>query len=129
MEPTPETVIAQILNDFSPASPASTAVVTESGELVNYERAELIFQEKKYNAFEYFVIEGIAHRYNVDAEGQPTTTGIFIGPTVIIPHFARTINGQSIFSLQALTQCTFFKIPIGTFDDLRSKYEQIRAFG
>jgi CRP-like cAMP-binding protein len=28
-----------------------------------------------------------------------------------------------------LTPCTFLKIPIGTFDELRNKHEQLRAFG
>jgi CRP-like cAMP-binding protein len=129
MQTTPETVIASILKDFSPVSPNSIALVKESGEIVDYEKGDVIFQEKKYNAFEYFQLDGVSHRYNTTIDGQQTTTGIYNAPTVIIPHFARTLDGQSIFSLQALTPCTLLKIPIGTFDELRNKHEQLRAFG
>jgi CRP-like cAMP-binding protein len=54
---------------------------------------------------------------------------IYNGPQVITPHFARNTRSQSIFSLQALTDCAFLKIPIGNFDEFRFANEQARAFG
>ncbi|HEV7332320.1 MAG TPA: Crp/Fnr family transcriptional regulator [Flavisolibacter sp.] len=121
--------IEYILKDYTAISPATLTTVIQSGTLASYKRGETVFLQKKYNAFEYFLLEGIAHRYNVDEESQMLTTGIYIEKNVITPHFARTINSISIFSLQALTDCTFFKIPIGAFDALRLQNEQLRAFG
>jgi CRP-like cAMP-binding protein len=122
-------IIASILQDFLPVSPNTISLVINSGEIVNYERGNVVIYEKKYNAFEYFQLEGIAHRYNLDADAQQITTGIYQAPTVITPHFARTTDSKSIFCLQALTDCTFLRIPIGTFDELRNTHEQLRAFG
>jgi len=121
--------IDNIFKAFNPISPATLSIVIESGVLNEYKKGEAIFSEKKFNAFEYFLLEGIAHRYNMDESNQITTTGIYVGPSVITPHFARTLQSSNIFSLQALTDCTLFTIPIGSFDTLRMRNEQLRAFG
>lgn len=99
------------------------------GSLVSIKKNELIFAEKRHNAFEYFQLEGVSHRYNMDEELQMLTTGFYVNGIVITPHFARTINSQSIFSLQALTDCLYLKVPAGAFFDLREKHPQIWAFG
>lgn len=122
-------ILGNILNTYSPVSPAAIQLIIDGGDLQSFEKNEVIFSEKRYNAFEYFQLEGISHRYNTDEDLQILTTGLYNNGIVITPHFARTKNGQSIFSLQALTDCTFVKVPVGTFDDLREKYPQIRTFG
>jgi CRP-like cAMP-binding protein len=118
-----------ILASYSPMNALAVNLIWENGNLEFYKKNELIFSERKYNAFEYFQLEGIAHRYNTDADQQLLTTGLYVNDTVITPHFARTTNGQSIFSLQALTDSTYLKVPIGTFDELRASNQAIRAFG
>src|SRR5690606_40793743 len=45
------------------------------------------------------------------------------------PHFTRTTNNQSIFSLQALTDCTYLKVPAGIFRDIIDQDQQVRQFG
>jgi hypothetical protein len=123
------TILGTILNSYSPVTSSMTRFILDNGSVQSFEKNEIIFPEKRYNAFEYFQIEGVAHRHNIDVDLQILTTGIYLSETVITPHFARTINSQSIFALQALTDCVYFKIPIGAFDDLREKHQQIRAFG
>lgn len=122
-------ILGTILNVYSPVSPTAIQLILDSGDLQSFEKNEVIFSEKRYNAFEYFQLEGISHRYNTDEDQQVLTTGLYNNGIVITPHFARTRNGQSIFSLQALTDCTFLKVPVGTFDELREKYPPIRTFG
>lgn len=129
MESDYSTTLGAILNTYSPVSQSGVDLVSDHGSLQSFKKNEIIFAERKYNAFEYFQIQGISHRYNTDTDLQTLTTGIYLNQTVITPHFARTINGQSIFSLQALTDCVYIKVPIGSFDDLREKNQQIRAFG
>ncbi len=118
-----------LLNLYSPIAPGAVDLIFHSGSLQSFKRNEIVFPEKRYNAFEYFQMEGISHRYNTDENFQILTTGIYQHATVITPHFSRTTNGQSIFSIQALTDCMFVKVPIGTFNELRETNLQIRAFG
>ena len=122
-------ILGTILNSYSPVSPSAINLVWDSGSVQSFNKNEIIFSEKRYNAFEYFQLEGISHRYNTDEDSQVLTTGIYPDGVVITPHFARTNNGQSIFSLQALTDCMYLKVPVGTFDELREKHPPIRTFG
>ncbi len=121
--------LSEILNGISPVSQQTVELIVDNGSFQSYNKNEIIFPEKRYNAFEYFQIEGVSHRYNKDETGQMITTGIYAGGIVITPNFARSINSQSIFSLQALTDCLFLNIPIGTFDELRRNNPQIWSFG
>jgi CRP-like cAMP-binding protein len=121
--------INNLLNQYSSMNTETISEIIESGECQTVKKNNLIFQEKRYNAFEYFQLEGVSHRYNTDEDSQMVTTGVYSGGEVITPHFARTTESQSIFSLQALTDCTYFRVPIGSFDKLRDENAQIGAFG
>lgn len=110
-------------------SEGNAQLIFEAGELEDAKKNQLVFQEKRFNGFEYFQLGGISHRFNLDEDKQPLTTGIFQDETVITPHFARTRNGHSIFSLQALTDSTFLKVPAGRFRELSDTHQQILLFG
>lgn len=122
-------LLSGILNTYAPVSPNGVHLILENGSIEPYSKNEIVFHEKRFNAFEYFQFEGISHRFNMDADNLPLTTGIYQNEIVIPPHFARTTNSQSIFTLQALTDCTYLKIPAGTFRDLSDQNQQIRMFG
>jgi len=122
-------VLQNILTQFAPISNATLDLIIQSGNFQSYKKNEIVFSEKRYDAFEYFQIEGISHRFNKDDEDVVITTGIYSGGDVITPNFARTSNGQSIFSLQALTECVYLKIPIGIFDDVRKREPQVWTLG
>jgi hypothetical protein len=122
-------ILTFVLNSVSAVSLSSVSLVLHSGDIVAYNKGDIVFPEKKYNAFEYFQLEGITHRYNKDTKGEYITTGLYVDATVITPHFSRTTDSLSIFSLQALSDCTFLKVPIGAFNDLRARNEQVRTFG
>ncbi len=122
-------IFSRILNAYAPVSQSAVDLLFDNGSLETSMKNEIIFHEKRFNAFEYFQLNGISHRFNVDVDSQPLTTGIYQNEIVITPHFTRTNNGQSIFSLQALTECTFLKIPAGTFRDISEQNQQIKMFG
>lgn len=122
-------ILTRILNAYAPVSPEAVDLIFRSGSLETIKRNEVVFHEKRFNAFEYFQLGGVSHRYNVDSDAQSITTGIYQNEIVITPHFTRTSNGQSIFSLQALTDCTYLKVPAGTFRDISDQNQQIRMFG
>ena len=122
-------ILSKILNAYAPVGQIALELILESGSVEEVRKDEVVFHEKRYNAFEYFQLEGVSHRFNVDSDTQAVTTGIYQNEIVITPHFTRTTNGQSIFSLQALTDCSFLKVPAGTFRDISDQNQQIRMFG
>lgn len=62
-------------------------------------------------------------------KGEIITTGLYMGPRVITPHFARTVNNKNIFSLQALTNVVLLEIPVRQLDELRYNVPEFRLFG
>lgn len=123
------TVLGRILNAYAPVGQDATELILKSGNTEVFRKDETVFHQNRFNEFEYFQLEGISHRYNVDSDKQVLTTGIYQNEIIITPHFARTTNGQSIFSLQALTDCIYLKIPAGAFRELRNQNSQISMFG
>ena len=123
------TVLAAILNGYAPVSDASVMTVMDSGSLCSIDKGGILFPEKRYNAFEYFQLEGISRRFNTDEDMQEISTCIYQERAVITPHFARTKNGHSIFTLQVLTACTYLQVPVGAFDALRRSNHEFRLFG
>lgn len=122
-------ILSRILNAYAPVGQAAVELIFENGNVEEVRKDEIVFHEKRFNAFEYFQLEGVSHRFNVDSDTQSVTTGIYQNEIVITPHFTRTTNGHSIFSLQALTDCSYLKVPAGTFRDLSDQNQQIKMFG
>jgi CRP-like cAMP-binding protein len=122
-------ILNRILNAYAPVGQAAGELIFQNGSVEVFRKDEIVFHEKRFNAFEYFQLEGVSHRFNVDSDVQTVTTGIYQNEIVITPHFTRTTNSQSIFSLQALTDCSYLKVPAGTFRDLSDQNQQIRIFG
>lgn len=92
-------------------------------------KMQLIFSKDKANEFEYILVDGILHRFNMNEKGEIITTGLYMGPRIITPHFARTVNNKNIFSLQALTSVVLLEIPVKQLDELRYKVPEFRLFG
>ncbi len=125
----PEVVLSRILSAYRTVPPHAAEKIMAAGEVTVYHKNDVVFGEGKYNAFEYFQLEGVSHRYNTDSEKQEVTTGIFQKERVITPHFTRTRNGHSIFSLQALTECTVLQVPSGVFRTLMDEDPQLLLVG
>ncbi|MHB1685817.1 MAG: Crp/Fnr family transcriptional regulator [Ignavibacteriaceae bacterium] len=94
-----------------------------------YNKNDILFSVDKKNNNEYLLIEGVLHRFNVNEKGENVTTGFYLGNAVVTPHFARTIKGKSIFSLQALTEIIVVEIPVAVLDNLRFINEEFGIFG
>ncbi len=124
-----ENALLKIFNDFVSLSEISKRELLCRSEFIEYPKSSIIFSEEKNNGYEYFILKGIAHRYNISDEGEYVTTGFYYPASVITPNFARTINARSIFSLQTLTDCVVAQIPVTAFDHLRHTIPDIRQFG
>lgn len=129
MSPDHKTILARILNHFAPVGAETVDQFSEFFQEDELMKNEILFHEKRLNDFEYFQLTGISHRFNANEKKEAITTGIYQHETVITPHIARTYNGQSIFSVQALTACTYLKIPAAKFRELFDQSSQIRQFG
>src|SRR6476469_773988 len=105
-----EDLLVELLRYYFPVSSGSAELILEHGIFCAYDRNSMIFHEGRANDCEYFQLDGITHRFNVNGMEQAVTTGIQNGSQAIIPHFARTHNGVSIFSLQALSSTLFFRL-------------------
>jgi len=122
-------VLSRILNSYRATSPQGVEKINAIGEVHTHPKGTIVFAEGKYNAFEYFQLEGISHRFNTDSNRHEVTTGIFQNERVITPHFTRTQNGHSIFSLQSLTDCSMLQVPAGAFRELMDADPQLLLTG
>ena len=129
MEPSADIRLHRILNMYAPVDRNSADLIFHHGSVSVFKKNEIVFHEGRFNAFEYFQLEGVSHRFNTDSESQCITTGIYQDEMVITPHFSRTRDHKSIFSLQALTECTYLTVPAGVYRDISEKNHQIRMFG
>jgi len=119
----------KILNNFGICSTASKQLFKDKSVLKELPKNKDIFLEHKKNEFEYFLIEGVAHRYNISDKGEIVTTGFYIGQSTITPHFARTNKEKSIFSLQSLTDIILAEIPVIELNNLRNCNVEFHEFG
>ena len=78
----------EILNHFGISSPASKKMFEEKYVIKELPKNKNIFVEQKKNEYEYFLISGVTHRYNISDKGEIVTTGFYMGKSVITPHFA-----------------------------------------
>ena len=119
----------EILNHFGVSSPASKKLFEDKSVIKELPKNKNIFVEQKINEFEYFLISGVTHRYNISDKGEIVTTGFYMGKSIITPHFARTNKGKSIFSLQSLTDIMVAEIPVIELNNLRNSNREFQEFG
>ncbi len=119
-------LLGKILNTYSPVAQEDTALIFDNGSIQSYSKDDIVFHENRIDQYEYFQLEGISHRFNLDSDRQRVTTGIYQNECIITPHVSRTSNQNSIFSLQALTDCTYLKVPVDIF---RTLHETNAAIG
>jgi CRP-like cAMP-binding protein len=124
-----EKILLELFANFVSLSETSKRIILDNIGFTDYPKNTIIFSEEKNNTYEYFVIDGIAHRYNISEEGEYITTGFYYPMSVVTPNFARTKGARSIFTLQALTDCILAQISVTTFDHLRQTNPDIRLFG
>lgn len=127
--PGKEQILTALLNSYTKLSPASLNELVSKTDYSTFDKDKYLVREEKNDEKEYFLLEGLMHRCNIAEDGRVVTTDILYAPVVIVPHFARTLQRRSIFSIQALTACVVAHIPVSVFDKLRYAYPDIGAFG
>lgn len=121
--------LENILKSFNISAPSSIQLFKDNATLKTWQKNADIFGEGKKNSSEYILLSGIVHRYNISDKGDRVTTGFYLPPSVITPHFARTGNGKSLYCLQAATEAVLAEIPVAKLDHLRSVNKEFYDFG
>jgi CRP-like cAMP-binding protein len=121
--------LSNLLTDFGIISTAAKQLFLDKVNVIELPKNKNVFLEGKKNNFEYILISGVLHRYNISDKGDMVTTGFYMSKSVITPHFARTNNGKSIFSLQTLTDVVITEISVTDFDNLRCTNKEYNEFG
>ncbi|WP_247237173.1 Crp/Fnr family transcriptional regulator [Telluribacter sp. SYSU D00476] len=121
--------VDHLLQSFGISSSTSKQLFREQATIIELPKNVDIFIEGKKNYSEYLMISGVAHRYNNSDKGDSVTTGFYLSHSVITPHFARTSEGKSLFSLQTLTDAVLAEIPVEKLDELRTTNKEFRDFG
>ena len=118
-----------VLMELGLASSLARAAFRDVAEFWVLPKNKLLVEEGKPNEFEYIVVAGVLHRFCESVAVEAVTTGFYVAPSVVMPHFARTHRGRSVFSLQSLTDLVVAAIPVVEFDRLRYSNDEFRALG
>jgi hypothetical protein len=69
MQDDPSTMLRQLLESIAPLSAASVRSILEAARIRSMEKDALLCEVGKKDANEYFLLEGIAYRFNRSEEG------------------------------------------------------------
>lgn len=120
--------LEEVINSVYPLPAAFSKLIAEECTIKEIAKKQVITETGSINRSEYFLIEGIIHRYSLVEDGEIITTGFYYGPSTIMPNFVRTSDGKSIFSMQALTDVTLAELPVARLDFLQDTYPTIRRW-
>ncbi|MBK8498712.1 MAG: Crp/Fnr family transcriptional regulator [Flavobacteriales bacterium] len=122
-------LLAPILRRYSNVSAEAVDLVAEHTTLRELARTHALAEAGVVDGNEYFILQGVLHRTMMGQEGQPITSAFHVEGTVITPHFARTRQGRSLFTIEALTPSLVAAVPVAEFDRLRYSTPDMQAFG
>lgn len=122
-------ILLKLINGYYFLSNEYHQLIFEECEIVQLGKQQHLIETGQREDSEYFLIDGIIHRYTLVEKGEFITTGFYVGPAVITPNFARTLDGKSIFSLQVLVDSTVIIIPAKKLDAMRNSEKEIRKWG
>ena len=107
--------LSDVLIGFGIVSTFSKQLFSDKSNILELLKNQIIFAEGKKNNFEYILISGVVHRYNISDKGDEVTTGFYMAPSVITPH--------------CLTDVVIAEIPVTDLDDLRYNNKEYNEFG
>ena len=96
-------VLQQTVNEPCTLPDSLLQEIADRCQITVLRKKEHLAEKGNIDRSEYFLLEGVLHRYVLTEKGDFITTDFYLGPDIIMPNFARTSGGVSLFSLQALT--------------------------
>jgi len=129
MEKGQQKILSGLLTTYYPLPLKQLHQIIGECEIKPFVRQQHITETGWGNYSEYFLLDGIVHRYSLVEKGDFITTGFYVGPAIISPNFSRTSGQKSIFSLQVLVESTIAQISVKKLDELRDSDKEIRRWG
>jgi len=122
-------VIHKIANVSGPISLEALNPLLKLSKSVTVTKKDLLLKDGMPAELEYFVISGILRSFIVDQHGDDTTSTFHLGPCIFTPSIARSLNGQSLVSCEALEDCQLQAFRSEDLIKLMMKDPQIQAWG
>lgn len=121
-------ILEEVINCPYKLPPILVQLMAEACEIREIEKKHNIVESGQQNSFEYFLLEGILHRYIMIEEGEFVTTDFYVGPAIVMPNFVRTSGGKSLFSLQALTRLVLAEMSVIKMEELITAHPEIQLW-
>lgn len=128
MENKDRETLRKLIDTFHPLPSSQFELIAGECRIVHLKKNEMLTDSGQPDKYEYFLLEGIIHRFSLTEKGDFITTHFYVGPAKVMPHFARTKHGISIFSLQALTPVTVAIIDVDTLNGLKETHREIQGW-
>jgi len=109
-----------LLNRYGPLPAHDVEAAFGACTVLPLHPAQILAEQGGADPFEYFVLEGVVREGGFTPDGEETTTSLYIGPALVLPHFCRIEHGRALLSLQALTEGWVARIPEAVFTEMRS---------
>lgn len=121
--------VVRIFNQIYPISDKTVEQLTAIIEVVSFKGMEDIVKFNSFNKHEYVVLEGVCRSYISNYEGNEATLSFFLEGAVLPPNQIRTIDGKSLFNIQAITPVKVFQFKAFEFANLMTANRDIENWG
>lgn len=121
-------LFTQVFNKYAPISPKVLEMLFPLFDIYTIENGNEIVSQGKINSKEYFLLSGILREFTFGENGNETTLDFYLGDSIIVPNFCRTINNRSILTVQAQTESVVAEIDATVFRNTRNEYTEISEF-
>ncbi len=75
---------------------------------------------------DFIILEGCAASRIYDPDGNAACVGLYVGPCVVTPNIARTRDGMSLVSVEALSDISLAQMDSDVLTDLMIRSEPVR---
>ncbi|EEI93491.1 cyclic nucleotide-binding domain protein [Sphingobacterium spiritivorum ATCC 33300] len=120
--------LSRMLNNYGVKSLLSKQMFYEKCKIKTLAKGSNIFLEGQVNNSEYILLSGILHKYNSCEKENVVTTGFYVSKSLITPHFLRTRDNKSIFSLHAVTDVVLAEISSKEYKRLQKLFKEFEVF-
>lgn len=103
--------------------------IMDAHDEVNITKGDILLSEGQIAAAYYIVEEGLVRAYVNGLDGSEITTEFFIENEIVIIPSSLFQKIPSVENVQAVTDCTLFKIDYEKFQELFHRQEGLREWG
>lgn len=111
-----------------PLPPKSANQIAAISEVLELSKMDHFAKAGSASHDEYIVVEGVCRAYVLDYEGNEATLAFYSAGDVLAPNQVRTINGKSLYSIQALTTAKVMRFDSEEFASMMKTNSEIHRW-